>query len=151
MLEETKLQETGFEDPVNVDEIMQEILTCKTYGDIVAIILKIFPDWILGEIKQYSKDYPHLKNNWDYLCKRNKSEQLSILIVSKIFFNRPNHTLLNVFCELLTLFGHSVRRVHEFTPCKICGDGIPSKDFFTEFQDRKLIKISCWMLKCHGC
>ena len=69
----------------------------------------------------------------------------------KKFFNNPKYTLVKLFCELLTVFGHSVRRKEEFIECKICGDALPSHEIFNQLVERKVTNLDCWMIKCRGC
>ena len=68
-----------------------------------------------------------------------------------IVFNDPKYTLIKLFCELLTVFGHSVRRKEEFVGCRVCGDAIPTEMVYSQLVDRKITVPTCWMLRCNGC
>ena len=59
--------------------------------------------------------------------------------------------LLEFFCELLTMFGNSVRRKEEFIGCKICGDAIPSQKIYNKLAEKNIPVPNCWMIKCKNC
>lgn len=145
---ETKLP---FQDPENVDEIMGKIKECETHDQVVDLINETFPGWIIGWPKRYSVDFPHFQNNWEFVCNKAETRTLSVIIVDTIIFNDPKYTLVKMFCEILTLFGHSVRRKEEFIGCKMCGDAIPSQSVFLQLVERKVTTLDCWMIKCRGC
>jgi len=147
--EEQTLQ--PFQDPKNVADIIEKVKNCDTHDDIITLINNTFPNWILGWPKRYSVDYPHLKNNWEFTCKKSGCSTLSVIIVDTIVFKDPKYTLVRLFSELLTVFGHSVRRKDEFIGCKICGDAIPCKSVYNQFVQRKITTPNCWMVKCAGC
>jgi hypothetical protein len=140
-----------FQDPENVDEIVEKIKECENHDQVVDLINETFPGWILGWPKRYSVDFPHFQNNWEYVCKKSGTKTLSIIIVDTIVFNDPKYKLVKMFCEILTLFGHSVRRKEEFIGCKVCGDVIPSQMVFQQLVERKVTTLDCWMVKCRGC
>jgi hypothetical protein len=140
-----------YQDPENVEEIVTTVKNCETHDEVVKLINKVFPGWIIGWPKRYSSDFPHFQNNWEYMCKKSKCRTLSIIIVDIIVFGDPKYTLVKLFCELLTVFGHSVRRKEEFVACKICGDAIPSEKVFMQLVERKITTLGCWMIKCRGC
>ena len=140
-----------YEDPENTEEIINKVKECSTHDEVVKLINETFPGWVLGCSKRYSLDYQHFQNNWEFVCKKSGCKTLSIIIVDKIIFNNPKYTLIKLFCELLTVFGHSVRRKEEFFGCKICGDAIPSEEVFNQLVERKITNLDCWMVKCRGC
>ena len=92
------------------------------------------------------------QNNWNFVCKKAGCKPLSVIIVDTIEFKKPNYSLVRLFSELLTVFGHSVRRKEEFIGCKICGDAIPNQNVYNQLVERKVASIpSCWMIKCKNC
>ena len=93
-----------FQDPENVDEIVEKIKECENHDQVVDLINETFPGWILGWPKRYSVDFPHFQNNWEYVCKKSGTKTLSIIIVDTIVFNDPKYKLVKMFCEILTLF-----------------------------------------------
>jgi hypothetical protein len=140
-----------YQDPENVNEILEKVKMCETHDEIISLINEQFPGWIIGWPKKYSADYPHFQNNWEYMCKKSNCKTLSVIIVDKIVFNDPKYTLNKLFCELLTVFGHSVRRKEEFIGCKVCGDAIPTKPIFDQLVERKIKTCAFWMVKCEMC
>jgi hypothetical protein len=141
----------SFEDPENVEEIIKKVKECETHDEVVKLINETFPGWILGWSKKYSTDYQHFQNNWEFVCKKSGCKPLNVLIVDTIVFNDPKYTLVKLFSELLTVFGHSVRRKEEFIECKICGDALPSEEVFHHLVERMMTKLDCWMVKCRNC
>ena len=140
-----------YEDPENTQEIIDKVKECSMHDEVIKLINETFPGWILGWPKRYSSDYPHFQYNWDFVCKRSGCKPLSVIIVYKIVFDNPKYTIIKLFCELLTVFGHSVRRKEEFIGCKICGDALPSKEVFFQLVERKATNLDSWMIKCRDC
>lgn len=141
-----------YTDPEDFEQVVEEVKNAETHDDVVKIINKTFPGWILGWPKRYSLDYPHFQNNWAFVCKKAGCTPLSVIIVDTIEFKKPNYKLVKLFSELLTVFGHSVRRKEEFIGCKMCGDAIPTELVYKQLVERKVSNIpSCWMIKCKNC
>jgi hypothetical protein len=140
-----------YQDPENADEIVEKLKECENHDQVVNLINETFPGWILGWPKRYGVDFPSFQNNWEYVCKKSGTRTLSVIIVDTIVFNDTKYKLLKMFCEILTLFGHSVRRKGEFIGCKMCGDAIPSESVFLELVERKNTTLPCWMIKCREC
>ena len=140
-----------YKDPPNTAEIINDIKNAEMHDDVVTIINNVFPGWILGWPKKYSKDYPHFQTNWKFVCKKAGCNTLSIIIVDKIIFNDPEYTLIKLFCELLTVFGHSVRRKEEFIECKACGDVVPTQNIYNQLVELKINVPPFWSMKCTNC
>lgn len=143
--------DSPYRDPPNIDDIIENIKNAENHNEVVDIINKTFPGWILGWPKRYSIDYPHFQNNWEYICKKSGCNILSVIIVDYIVFKNPNFRLIQLFCELLTVFGHSVRRKEEFIGCKICGNAIPTQSVYNQLNERKITVPPIWMAKCLDC
>jgi hypothetical protein len=151
LLSEITNHNVSYQDPINKEEIITRVKNCETHDEVITLINEIFPGWILGWPKRYSTDFPHFQNNWEYICKKSKCNPLSIIIVDIILFDDPKYTLVKLFSELLSVFGHSVRRKEEFIECKICGDALPTQNIFVQLVDRKVTQLDHWMLKCRKC
>jgi len=149
--EEEVLSNTLYQNPENTEEIIERLKKCEKHYEVIELINETFPKWILGCYKKYSKDFPQFQNNWEYICKKNGCAILNIIIVDKIVFNNPKYSLIKIFCDLLTVFGHSVRRKEEFIGCKICDDALPSEKLYTQLVERKMTTFNCWMIKCRDC
>lgn len=143
--------DSDYTDPPNKDQIMNDIKNAEMHDDVIKIINNTFPGWILGWPKRFCVDYPHFQSNWEFVCKRTKSSPLSVIIVDRVVFNDPTHSLLQFFCELLTMFGHSVRRKEEFIGCKLCGNAIPTQPVYRQLKERKLQVPSFWSMRCQSC
>ena len=140
-----------YQDPENKGEIFIELKNAETHDNVIKIINKTFPKWIIGWPKKYCIDYPSFQNNWEYVCKKTNTRPLSIIIVDEVDFKSSNHELIRAFAELLTLFGHSVRRKTDFVACKMCGNAIPNEKLFNELVSRKIKTPKYWMLRCSTC
>jgi len=144
-------KESLYTDPENVDTIIDNLKNCENHDQVITLIKKTFPTWIIGWPKRYCTDYPHFQNNWKFVCNKTKCNQLSIIIVDSVNFEETSNKLVNMFSELLTVFGHSVRRKEEFVGCKICGDAIPNQNIYNQLVERSITVPNCWMLKCTNC
>jgi hypothetical protein len=142
---------SSYVDTESMSEILESIKLAESHDEVIDLINTSFPGWIIGWPKRYSKDYPHFQNNWEFVCKKSQSKTLSVIIVDQIIFNDPKYKVIQLFCELLTVFGHSVRRKEEFIGCKICGDAIPTQMVYNQLVERKIPVPTCWMVKCRTC
>ena len=139
-----------FSDPPDKKTIIQNILDSKTHGDIFAIIKRVFPSWILGASNSYSLDYPHLQSNWIKVCEKIDTQPTKILIVDFIDCDE-SHTLIPIFCELMTRAGYCVRRKEEFISCPHCEKIIPNLEIHKKMILRKLNIPPEWSKKCSDC
>jgi hypothetical protein len=139
-------------DPPNTDAIIEALKNAEMHNSVVSIITNTFPNWIIGNSKRFSEDYPHFQDNWEYICKKSGCEKpLDVIIVDFLVFNNPRYKLCQIFAELLTLFGHSVRRKEEFIACKVCKNAIPTQNVYNQLIERKIKVPTYWMTKCTGC
>jgi hypothetical protein len=138
-------------NPPNHEEIIEDIKNANMHDDVVNIINKTFPSWILGWPPKYCSDYPQFKTNWEYVCSKTNCNTLSVIIVDYFNFNDPQYSLTKLFSEILTMFGHAVRRKEEFIECKYCGSAIPNKEIFQELKKRNIPSPQRWSLKCKDC
>jgi hypothetical protein len=144
-------QYSKYKDPTNFQDIVDRIKNASTHDDVVNIINSTFPTWVLGWPKKYSYDYKHFNDNWLSVCTKTKCNPLNVVIVDYIVFNDSDYKLVQIFSELLTLFGHSVRRKEEFVSCKVCGDAIPAPKLYAQLKERKIPTPDVWMYKCTSC
>jgi hypothetical protein len=154
MEEDTKdTKDTKYRDPSpeETKKIVGQIKNAEMHDDVVNIMNTTFPTWFLGWPKKYCVDYPHMQSNWKFTCKKSKCNTLSVVIVDKIVFNDPDYSLIKLFAELLTVFGHSVRRKEEFIGCVRCGDAIPTQMVYNQLKERSLSVPSHWMTQCIKC
>ena len=140
-----------YTNPDNVDEIMNELKNAKVHGEVVKIMNKTFPGWIIGWPKKFSDDYPIFSEHWNKICSDLKVQPLCILIVDHIAFADNDYTLLSSFCELLTLFGHCVRRKEEFFECKLCGSVLPNQSVYEKLKKDGVKVPEVWMMRCSTC
>lgn len=139
---------TQYTDPSNLNEILLKIPQLKTLGEIVAFIQTIWPNFIIGFIKEYSEDYPELKQNWIDLCNKHSIQPKEIMIVDNFNSNVENHKLVNVVCDIFLQLGFLVRKKHEIIPCWRCGKALPS---MLVFGNLKNLSIREWKDSCQDC
>ena len=138
-------------DPSNSIDILNRLKELRTLGDVKKLVDDTFPKWIISTMNSYSKDYPHLTENWEKICDISESRKAQVLIVDDITFD-DSHTIIKTFCECFTRSGFSVRRKVEFIPCEKCNCAIPTYSMWKEFNKKKNIKIpEKWRSVCVGC
>ena len=133
------------------ESIMNYLKEAETHNEVITIINSIFPTWIIGCSKKYSIDYPHFTKNWENVCTKIKCNTLDIIIIDELVFNDKDYSLIQTFCELLTLFGHSVRRKEEFFECKFCSNILPTEKVYNKLKDFKIKVPKFWSMKCANC
>ena len=137
--------------PEITESIMKNLRDAENHNEVIEIINSIFPTWIIGCSKKYSVDYPHFTNNWENVCKKIKCKTLDIIIIDELIFSDKEYSIVQTFCELLTLFGHSVRRKEEFFECKFCSDIIPTENVYNKLKNLKIKVPKVWSMKCANC
>jgi len=141
----------SYTDPDNKDEIIEQLKELDSTQDIRSMIEEIFPGWLKWYASGYSKDYPHLTNNWSFICRKNNTSAKKVIIVDEIFFDKENHFVLMLFCEIMTRNGYVVRRKEEYVSCKNCEKAIPSKHVWQQMKNAGLIIPQIWSDKCSEC
>lgn len=139
-----------YNDPPNVDEILEKIRTLPTIGDIKKLTDEYFPDWIVTVMDDYSDDYPHLRKNWHAICQMAKIKPTQIMIVEDIL-RGENNKLIRAFAECFTYSGFVVRRKAEFFPCDVCGKAIPSISLWQYMKDKNMNVPENWFVTCQKC
>jgi len=139
-----------FHNPPDAKEILTTLNNCENSEQAEEVISTTFPNWITMSFSKYSQDYPHLQNNWEFLCGKIGVSTQKIIIVKDITFD-DNHTLLMQFCEYMTKHGYCVRREGEFFPCSVCGTALPCKEIYDNFKARKINIPETFQTKCLNC
>jgi hypothetical protein len=140
-------------DPPNVEEILDQIKSCPTLGDVVQTVTRLYPDWILGVLPDYSPDYPILTENWHNICFKNNVEPKKIVLVQSIYFD-DIHVILKTFSEILTLSGFCVRTKNDLFACNKCGLALPQSHLYDLLKE-KVEDIDdippVWSVLCEDC
>ena len=140
-----------YKDPKNKDEIIKETRNAKTHGDVMKIINRTFPGWILGCSEDYSDDYEHYKNTWKKICNKIGCKMLNIVIVDYLVFKNKDYYLIEMFSELLTRFGHSVKTKFDFIQCSKCSKSIPVKENYNLLKNNNISVPDTWSDVCIKC
>ena len=144
-----------YKNPYNSESILTFIKEAKTHDEVIKIINNVFPSWIIGCSKQYSVDYPHFTRNWESVCTKippaGSCKPLDIIIIDELVFNDKDWSLIQMFSELLTMFGHSVRRKEEFFECKFCGNILPTEIVYKKLKNAGVPVPLFWSMKCKNC
>jgi len=142
---------TNYDDPPSFDIILTQLKNAETHTEVMNIIINTFPNWIQSYPLHYSSDYSFFTDKWHTDCKKYKSDPLCILLVNKLIFNDPKFKLLHIFVDLLTLFGHSIKYIHDFIECKFCNCLIPSESIYNELKTKNINVPNKWSMKCLKC
>jgi hypothetical protein len=140
-----------YQDPENVDEIIDEIKKLPTIGDIKPIVDKYFPKWIIGTIYDYSEDYPTLRSNWHTVCNMMKVKPTQIMVVDSDLVFDTNHKLIVLLSEILTRSGFCVRSKNHIFSCKNCGKGIPQSTVYDLLKSKNIKVPNVWSTICEKC
>ena len=142
----------NYQDPENVDEIIEELKRSKNIESVVDLIKRVYPTWILYYLRKYSEDYPHLQSNWEFYCTKEKVRPAHIMIVEE-FLRDDKHKLIGVFAELFTICGFIVRSPKDIYPCDNCDCALPSPERFSQMKNSGTIKLNIleWSPKCSKC
>lgn len=141
-----------YKNPINTSSIISSLTDCVDLNQVLTLISKVFPNWIIGLSHGYSDDYPHFQSNWNVVCKKMNCKPREPIIVDfiPVKFDDTNSIILT-FCEVLTRFGYPVRRKEEFSECKHCEKLIPSKVIYDKLKTNNIKIPSIWMNKCQSC
>jgi|688.fasta_scaffold879332_2 hypothetical protein len=138
-----------YKDPLNIDEILNNIKNQKTLKDINDFIKSVYPDWIMYFLNEYSNDYIHMQQNWHAAAKNYNIKPTQILIVEYLN-NDEEHKLISTFAELFTLCGFIVRSQQQIQPCSKCMRAIPTKNYFDILKENIKIEME-WQPSCYNC
>lgn len=125
-------EENLYKDPENAserDKIIEKLSSMETMGDIKRFVDENYPNFILGFIDKFSSDYSILENNWKKFCIYAEIEKMQIMIVNHYDFNN-NSKVFSTIAEIFSKCGFLVRRKYDIIPCLICGDAIPSREWY---------------------
>ena len=142
----------NYQDPENVDEIIEELKRSKNIESVVDLIKRVYPTWILYYLRKYSEDYPQLQSNWEFNSTKQKVRPAHIMIVEE-FLRDDKHKLIGVFAELFTICGFIVRSPKDIYPCDNCDCALPSPERFSQMKNSGTIKLNIleWSPKCSKC
>lgn len=139
-----------YEDTVDSKEILDE-LNDLAESEVLPYVKSKFKNWIVQELKEYSPDYPHLTENWAYMCRQARIEPKCILLVREIMFD-DKHRVMSAFCEKLTKSGYVVRRFGDIFPCDVCYRGIMCSESWFLLRKKGGFRIpDMWAERCVSC
>ena len=144
---------SDFIDPPNKNEILNILLNLNKEDEteVQNFIENYFPGWLIISLNSYSKDYPHLQENWEKICKLSKCDPKKIVLVSDINFDE-NHIATSVISEFMTRNGYCVRRSVEFISCGNCEGAIPCENLWYLMKNNGVKTIpKTWSNTCRRC
>lgn len=141
-----------FNDPDNLDMVVENIKSCKTIGELIELVNNVFSGWIIGLVPRYCEAYPHLTQNWNYICNQNRVNPAMIVIVSYLSDDKE-HSLMNIFLDTFYKAGFLVRLVNHYAPCSKCHQFIvPSREIYNKFVENNILRLpSVWTSTCQEC
>jgi hypothetical protein len=122
----------------------------KNSGEVLCIINETFPSWICFTAEKYSNDYEYLQKNWESICKKLSTTPKSIICVDEITRDE-RHSLLQIFCERLTIEGFVVRCKGELIRCSRCGNAIPGFKVYECMHSKSLPIPDKYSIYCSSC
>lgn len=138
-----------YKNPANTDEIMEELKECKTLGEVKKLSERVFPEWFVTIIPEFSTDYPQFYQNWQMVCQKAGSKLAQIMIVEEVE-QGPNYTLVQHFAECFTKAGFCVRKKMEFFPCEKCGRALPTPIVHKQLVEKGIV-VPEWGQTCKNC
>lgn len=139
-----------FTDPYNSSDIKEQIKNFETVKDIIDLINNTFPNWIIDTFDGYSKDYPHLENNWNIICDKCNVKKQKIVVVEEIV-NDDSHTLVKFFADYFTSVGFIVRTKDDVYICEKCDLVIPNEEIYNKMKKLKMSVPEVWSTNCSSC
>jgi len=141
---------TKYEDGPNKDKILHAIHNAPNIIDVMDIIGKHYPDWIVTFMHSYCEDYPQLQENWEKMCIHMEVKPTQIMIVEYIDFS--DKQIIRTLSELFTRAGFSVKHVLEFIPCSKCDKAVPTEYLHNKFtQDKSKVIPRKYSSTCSKC
>jgi hypothetical protein len=135
-------------DPENYESIVEEIKNAPTLKEIKGIVDRLYPDWIVCLLDGFSKDYPHLDKNWKKVSIQMKVSQTKVMIVRNFEHGNDNMKLINMFCEIFTKSGFSVKKQSDYIPCEDCNYAMPVPELHERFKIARFTVPEVWSSKC---
>lgn len=149
MTEYIKNRTDIYKNPDNIQEIMDELRECKTLGEVKKLTERVFPDWFVTTISEFSEDYPQFNQNWQMICQKGGVNPTQIMIVEEVEQD-PNYTLVQNFAECFTKAGFCVRKKMEFFPCEKCGRALPTAIVHKQLVEKGIV-VPEWGKTCKTC
>ena len=137
-------------DPENTVQLIEELKSQPTLGDVKALVDRVFPEWIVTVMNNYCEDYPHLQQNWNRICTEMKVRPAQVVIVEELVHDDAHSFITNV-AECFTRAGFSVRRKREFVPCDGCSSAVPTQYMWQLFKEKNFTVPETWRPRCRKC
>ena len=141
-----------FTDPDNQNEIVDQIQNAQTIGTVYEIANRVFPNWIQDIVPHYCQNYPHLQQNWHYLCKQNRFVPSQIILVTYLS-DDSDHSLMNIFLDVFYRAGFALRLNQHYRACSTCKQyAVPSEFMYNKFKEHNINPLpSVWTSTCKCC
>lgn len=146
------IEEDPYMDRSNeeVEEVMNKVKDCKNIGEVISLIQKVYPNWIIKTYKKYSDDYPSLTANWHEICKTTNIQPACIIKIDSFKIDEK-HKLTSFFCELFTKAGFCVRTKRDIFGCYKCDDVLPQSHLHDLLKSQNKIVPKYWSVVCKKC
>lgn len=139
-------------DTVILEKIKQELTKAKTIGEMKDILTRVYPDFIVGFIQEFSLDYPTLTWSWRRLCQYSGVNPTQIMIVNNWNRSDKNHTIVEIVIASFIASGFVVRQVSEVQACMVCGKGIATEQYYQVLKDKGASPLPTrWSPACSAC
>jgi len=138
-----------YKNPENTDQIIEELKECKTLGAVKKLSERVFPDWFVTMLPEFSLDYPQFQQNWQMVCQKAGVTPKQIMIVEEVE-QGPDYTLVQHFAECFTRAGFCVRKKMEFFPSENTGRALPSPIVHKQLVEKGIV-VPEWGTRCKNC
>lgn len=149
MVEYIKQYTDKYKNPSNIQQIIEELKECKNLGEVKKLTERVFPDWFVTMIPEFSLDYPQFQQNWQMVCQKANVTPKQIMIVEEVE-QGPDYSLVQSFAECFTRAGFCVRKKMEFFPSENTGRALPSPIVYAQLVE-KGIAVPEWGKTCKKC
>ena len=131
--------EGKYRDREDTEQILESLKTAKNMADVHAIVADTYPSWILGFLKGFCPNYPHLTQNWERVCSEIGVPKAEVMIVEFVSAD-DDHKLIRAFAECFTRAGFAVRSHADYVPCRSTGMAVPRERLWNVFRNMEELR-----------
>ena len=141
-----------FTEPINQNEIVEQIRNAPDIGTVYDIANRVFPNWIQHIFYHHCPNYPHLEQNWHYVCRINGFRPSQIILVNSLSDESDNY-IMNIFLDVFYKGGFAVRLNQHYSACSKCMQyAVPLEFMYTKFIEHNITQLpSVWTSTCKFC
>ena len=142
---------------MSYENVKNELVQAKSMEDVLSLIDRGAPGWVLGFVSGFSPDYQFLADNWNKVCEKNGVSPTQLVIVRTLESNDEEiKKIYDLFAAVLTSSGFLVRRIVDIHICGSCKLALPSQGYYETIvqnkeQGSEFNIPETWSSKCSSC